>query len=98
MSESIRSAVKHFPQLSYLSKKSPHEKEITVWYYYHISYLASHFRIFPIHQNRLRSVSPPPPPPLPAAGGTLTDPTFGTALLRVTDANDGAQNYHSYSY
>jgi hypothetical protein len=28
----------------------------------------------------------PPPPPLPAAGGRYTDPTFGTTIIRVTDA------------
>src|SRR5205823_5436745 len=40
----------------------------------------------------------PAPPALPAAGGMLTDPTFGTTLLRVTDANDGTDNHQSYSY
>src|SRR6185436_14122133 len=32
------------------------------------------------------------------AGGTFTDPTFGTKLLRVTDAADGTDNHQSYSY
>src|SRR5690348_5150718 len=41
---------------------------------------------------------PPAPPTLPAAGGTFTDPTFGTSILRVTDANDGSDNHQSYSY
>jgi hypothetical protein len=41
---------------------------------------------------------PPSPPALPAAGGTLTDPTFGTSILRVTDAADGTDNHQSYSY
>jgi len=40
----------------------------------------------------------PSPPTLPAAGGTFTDAVFGTTLLRVTDASDGADNHHSYSY
>jgi hypothetical protein len=34
---------------------------------------------------------------LPKAGETLTDPTFGTTLLRVTDESDGnCQNAYSY--
>ncbi len=40
----------------------------------------------------------PTPPILPAAGGTFTDPVFGTTLLRVTDSLDGADNHQSYSY
>jgi hypothetical protein len=40
----------------------------------------------------------PPPPPLPAAGGTLIDPTFGTTIMRLTDANDGPDCINSYSY
>jgi hypothetical protein len=41
----------------------------------------------------------PPPPPLPAAGGTFTDQTFGTEIMRVTDArNSGANAGTSYSY
>src|ERR1051326_1712020 len=40
----------------------------------------------------------PPPPALPAAGGTFTDPTFNTTLLRVTDASDGNDNHHAYAY
>src|SRR5580704_17865774 len=38
-----------------------------------------------------------PAPTLPAAGGTYQDPTFGTTILRVTDANDGALNMPLYS-
>ena len=46
-----------------------------------------------------RAVYPePPPPPLPAAGGTFVDPTFGTTIMRLTDANDGTFNVNSYSY
>ncbi|HXC05573.1 MAG TPA: hypothetical protein VNZ86_12515, partial [Bacteroidia bacterium] len=46
-----------------------------------------------------RGVYPEPPPPaIPAAGGTFTDPVFGTTLLRVTDSLDGADNHQSYSY
>jgi cysteine-rich repeat protein len=39
-------------------------------------------------------------PPLPAAGGTLVDPTFGTTILRVTDATtyDGKSCGTAYSY
>lgn len=40
----------------------------------------------------------PPPPVLPAAGNTFTDPVFNTTLLRVTDAGDGNDNHHAYSY
>ncbi len=39
----------------------------------------------------------PPAPKLPAAGGKLTDPTFGTEILRVTDRGDGDQASHAYS-
>jgi len=31
----------------------------------------------------------PPLPKLPKAGGTFVDPTFGTAIMRVTDEADG---------
>src|SRR5687767_872027 len=41
---------------------------------------------------------PPAPPPLPAAGQTFVDPTFGSTILRLTDATDGNDNKHSYSY
>jgi hypothetical protein len=40
----------------------------------------------------------PAPPALPAAGGTFVDPTFGTTIMRLTDANDGVFNVNSYSY
>ena len=40
----------------------------------------------------------PPPPPLPAAGGTVIDPTFGTTIMRLTDANDGPDCVNAYSY
>ena len=40
----------------------------------------------------------PPAPPLPAAGGTIIDPTFGTTIMRLTDANDGPECINSYSY
>jgi hypothetical protein len=42
--------------------------------------------------------APPPAPPLPAAGGTFVDPTFGTTIMRLTDASDGTFNVNSYSY
>jgi hypothetical protein len=36
---------------------------------------------------------------LPPKGGTYTDPTFGTTILRVTDATDGRSgSYHAYTY
>lgn len=38
------------------------------------------------------------PPALPRAGGTFTDPVFGTTLLRVTDETDGKACHNSYSY
>ncbi|HEX8130947.1 MAG TPA: hypothetical protein VF527_17735, partial [Pyrinomonadaceae bacterium] len=38
-------------------------------------------------------------PALPAAGGRLTDPVFGTEIMRVTDERDGANGAGtSYSY
>src|SRR5450432_2035614 len=40
----------------------------------------------------------PPPPPLPAAGGTIIDPTFGTTIMRLTYASDGPECINSYSY
>lgn len=40
----------------------------------------------------------PPAPPLPTAGGTVVDPTFGTTIMRLTDANDGPECINSYSY
>jgi len=40
----------------------------------------------------------PTPPALPAAGGTFVDPTFGTTIMRLTDASDGTFNANSYSY
>lgn len=40
----------------------------------------------------------PPAPALPSAGGTFVDPTFGTTIMRVTDANDGTSNHNYYSY
>ncbi|MFL6276030.1 MAG: fibronectin type III domain-containing protein, partial [Blastocatellia bacterium] len=42
--------------------------------------------------------SEPAPPALPAAGGTLVDPVFGTTIMRVTDERDGSSNTNSYSY
>lgn len=39
----------------------------------------------------------PPAPPLPPKGGIFTDPTYGTAILRVTDRTDGAHAGHAYS-
>ena len=46
------------------------------------------------------SLPEPPLPPLPPAGGTLVDPTFGTTILRVTDAaTDGGRSCGTaYSY
>jgi uncharacterized protein (TIGR03437 family) len=40
----------------------------------------------------------PAPPPLPAAGGKFIDPTFGTELMRVTDATGGGNASTAYSY
>jgi hypothetical protein len=37
-------------------------------------------------------------PSLPAAGGTLVDPTFGTTIMRLTDSNDGSDCRVEYSY
>lgn len=46
-----------------------------------------------------RGIYPEPPlPALPAAGGKFFDPTFGTEIMRVTDANDGQSNGTWYSY
>jgi len=41
---------------------------------------------------------PVPAVKLPKACGTFVDPTFGTEILRVTDAADGAENQNAYSY
>jgi hypothetical protein len=40
----------------------------------------------------------PPIPARPAAGATLVDPTFGTTIMRLTDANDGTDCRVEYSY
>jgi hypothetical protein len=37
-------------------------------------------------------------PALPAAGGVLVDPAFGTTIMRLTDANDGTDCRVEYSY
>src|ERR1043166_2400415 len=37
-------------------------------------------------------------PPLPPAGGTFTDPTFGTEIMRVTDENTAEDGGTYYSY
>jgi len=41
---------------------------------------------------------PAPAVSFPAAGGTYTDPVFGTQIIRVTDASHGTHCTHSYSY
>ena len=38
------------------------------------------------------------PPTLPAKGGKYTDPTWGTTVMRVTDATDGGDWGTAYSY
>lgn len=40
----------------------------------------------------------PPLPTLPSAGGKFLDPTFGTEIMRITDASDGANGGTAYSY
>jgi hypothetical protein len=40
----------------------------------------------------------PAPAALPPAGSALTDPTFGTTILRVTDEKDGTSCTNAYSY
>src|SRR5690348_2154204 len=40
----------------------------------------------------------PPLPTLPAAGGKITDPVFGTTIMRLTDAADGSDCQIGYSY
>jgi hypothetical protein len=40
----------------------------------------------------------PSPPSLPAAGGTMIDPTFETTIMRLTDEDDGPECINSYSY
>jgi len=40
----------------------------------------------------------PPAPSLPAAGGTIVDPTFETTIMRLTDENDGPDCINAYSY
>ena len=44
------------------------------------------------------SVRPLVPIVLPPKGGTFVDPSFGTTILRVTDASDGGPSFHAYSY
>src|SRR5512147_704992 len=44
------------------------------------------------------STHAPPPIDLPAAGGSYTDPVFGTRITRVTDERDGRLCVHAYSY
>jgi len=41
----------------------------------------------------------PPLPAIPAAGGTFVEPTFGTTLMRLTDANTcgGGSGYNNYA-
>ncbi len=39
-----------------------------------------------------------PAPPLPGAGGKITDSTFGTQIMRVTDEQDGMNFGTAYSY
>ena len=35
---------------------------------------------------------------LPAAGGSYTDPAFGTKIIRATDSRDGTRCTHAYAY
>jgi hypothetical protein len=67
-----------------------------------VSCLAASGHAVPSEPPRVRTdraVYPPPPAPkLPKAGGTFTDPTFGTRLMRVTDETDGPDNITAYSY
>src|SRR5687768_13185056 len=44
------------------------------------------------------AVHTPPAVTLPAAGGSFTDPTFGTTIVRVTDATSGGDAMHAYGY
>ena len=42
---------------------------------------------------------PSNPPALPAQGGKYTDPSYGTTVMRVTDASDGGDSYGTvYGY
>ena len=41
---------------------------------------------------------PANPPTLPAKGGTFADPSWGTLMMRITDASDGKDNTVAYSY
>ncbi|MBA3242125.1 MAG: hypothetical protein H0T60_12930, partial [Acidobacteria bacterium] len=45
-----------------------------------------------------RVYAEPPLPRLPAAGGKLIDPTFGTEIMRVTDERDGKLNGNFYPH
>jgi hypothetical protein len=40
----------------------------------------------------------PPSITYPSAGGSYTDPVFGTKIIRVTDSRYGTRCYHAYSY
>ena len=41
---------------------------------------------------------PANPPTLPAKGGAFADPSWGTLMMRITDASDGKDNTVAYSY
>ncbi len=51
-----------------------------------------------INTSNTQILTYPPLPKLPAAGGIFLDPTFGTRILRVTDAVDGLNCGDVYSY
>jgi hypothetical protein len=44
------------------------------------------------------TVLPEPAVTLPPAGSAYVDPTFGTTIIRVTDASAGGDSYHAYGY
>src|SRR5688572_10612384 len=44
------------------------------------------------------SSHPPPDITIPPAGGSYTDPVFGTTIIRVTDESDGDLCAAAYSY
>jgi hypothetical protein len=48
--------------------------------------------------TNLNVYAEPALPALPSAGGTFIDPTFGSTIMRLTDASDGTDCHNAYSY
>lgn len=67
--------------------------------FYLLLVLAMFLPIEAIAEKTDRSVYPEPPAPrLPAAGGTIIDPIFGTEIMRITDERNAEDGGTYYSY